>query len=210
MRSPGPQVVAVPSDDPDPIALLMVPPARHDIPTGLARAAVGSDISWMGEPVGRVRILVQAGGAAAAHAPALRESAVVAFDSAFALLEASHAPLRTPSQTMVARPTATKSCTLQPSSRGESPWRRGSGSTKGWPRMHRAGARAWASMPVVGYIREVFRIEALRSIWKDGPAVLPVVTGMDLDALERAWRAFVSQAPAASRALETVHTRGCL
>jgi hypothetical protein len=63
---------------------------------------------------------------------------------------------------------------------------------------------------VVGYIREVFGIGAVRSVWQGGAAALPVATGMDLEALEREWRTFVSRFPAASDALAAARTRGCL
>jgi hypothetical protein len=63
---------------------------------------------------------------------------------------------------------------------------------------------------VVGYVREVFGTGALLSIWQDGPAVLPVVTGMDIASLEREWRLFVSAIPAAPAALAAVRARGCL
>jgi hypothetical protein len=75
------------ADERDPIGVLLVPPDRYDVPTGVARAAYESDISWIEERAGPLRVLVQAGGAAAAHAQQLRESAVAAFESAFALLE---------------------------------------------------------------------------------------------------------------------------
>jgi len=264
-------------DGTDPIALLMVPPARHDLPTGLARAAVESDISWMEERVGRLRILVQAGGDAESHAPALRESAVAAFDSAFALLEATppdvpfwilYIDSRAEMRQLAGWPAGgwadgvARTAANTVTDDGRSPDRH--------EVMHVAAAVAWGipaapwewineglatyapgecagagihslasalaesgsadplhrlihefrqldevsaylqSASVVGYIREVFGIEALRSIWQHGPVVLPVVTGMSLDELERGWRAFLSQTPAASRALETVHTQGCL
>jgi hypothetical protein len=265
------------SDGTDPIALLLLPPDRRDVPTGLARAAVESDISWMEKRVGRLRILVQAGGVAEGHAPALRESAVAAFDSAFELLEETppdvpfwilYIDSRAEMRQLAGWPAGgwadgvARTAANTVTEGGRSPDRH--------EVMHIAATVAWGipaapwewineglatyapggcagagihplasalvesgsaeplnrlihefrqldevtaylqSASVVGYIREVFGIEAVRSIWQDGPAALPLVTGMEPDDLERAWRAFVSRAPAASRALEAVHTQGCL
>jgi hypothetical protein len=261
----------------DPINLRFVPPHRPDTPTGLARAAYESDIPWIEERVGQLRILVQAGGVAAGHAGALRQGAVAAFDSAFALLDETPPDLpfwivyidsRDEMRELVGWPaggwadgvarTAANTVTDQ----GRTPDRH--------EIMHVAATVAWGvpaapwqwineglatyasgecggagihslasaliesgsaeplhrlihdfrdlgevnaylqSASVVGYISEVYGIGVLRSIWQEGPAVIPVVTGVDMEALERDWRVFVSRLPAASAVLESVHTRGCL
>jgi hypothetical protein len=220
---------------------------------------------------------VQAGGAAATHAPALRESAVAAFDSAFALLEEtppdvpfwilyidSRAEMRqlvgwpaggwadgvartaantvtgdgrTPDRHEVMHVAATVAWGIPAApwewiNEGLATYAPGECAGAGIHSLASALIEGGSAGPlhrlihdfrqqdeitaylqgasVVGYIREVFGIGVLRSIWQEGPTVLPVVTGMDLDALERDWRAFVSQFPAASGPLETVRTRGCL
>jgi hypothetical protein len=263
-------------DGSDLINLLIVPPTNPDIPTGLARAAYASDLPWIEEQVGQLRILVQAGGSAAAHLSALRESALTAFARAFALLEEapplvpfwmlyidSRAELqqlagwpaggwadgvartaantvtgdgRTPDRHEFMHVAATVSWGIP-----VAPWEwineglathapgecagadihslasalAESGSAEPLHRLihdFRALDEVSAylqSASVVGYIREVFGVTALRSIWREGPAVLPAVTGMDFDALERDWRAFVSRFPAASATLESVRARGC-
>jgi hypothetical protein len=154
-------------DGTDPIALLMVPPARHEVMHVAATVAWGIPAApweWINEGL-------------ATYAPG--ECAGAGIHSlASALVESGSAD---PLHRLIDE----------------------------FRRLDEVNAYL-QSASVVGYIREVFGIEALRSIWQDGPAVLPVVTGMDLDDLERVWRAFVAQSPAASRALETVHTRGCL
>jgi hypothetical protein len=88
-RADGGWSGACQGDGTDPIDLLLVPPDRRDIPTGLARAALESDIPWIVEREDRLRILIQDGGTAATHVAALRERAVAAFDHAFTLLEAA-------------------------------------------------------------------------------------------------------------------------
>jgi hypothetical protein len=77
------------ADGANPIELLLIPATHSDAPTGLARAAYESEITWIEKRAGRLHVLVQADGAAAAHAAQLREGAVAAFDTAFALLEAT-------------------------------------------------------------------------------------------------------------------------
>jgi hypothetical protein len=77
------------ADGADPIGLLLVPSARADTPTGLARAAYESEIPWIEERAGRLHVRVQADGAAATRTASLRERAIAAFDGAFALLEAT-------------------------------------------------------------------------------------------------------------------------
>lgn len=259
------------------IDLLLVPPSNGDTPTGLARAAVESEISWMEEQVGRLRILVQAGGNAAAHAPALYESAVSAFENAFELLEEtppsvtiwilyvdSHAEMRqlagwpaggwadgvarsaansvtkdgrSPDHHEVMHVAATVAWGIPASpwewvNEGLATYAPGECAGVGihylasslidngsaeplnklmheFRQLNEANAYL-QSASVVGFIHEVFGIEALRSIWKNGPDVLPDVTGMDLDALENSWREFVSKVPTASKALKTVNDQGCL
>jgi hypothetical protein len=260
----------------DPIGFVLVPPTNPHAPIGLARAAYESQIPWVEESVGELRILVQSGGLAAGHVARLRDSAVVAFEHAFALLAETptaepfwmvYVDSRADMQRLVGRPVGgwadptARAAANVVTADGRSPDRHemmhvATGVAWGVP----AGPWAWiseglatyasgecgdagiqslaaalvhtgAAVPlnrlihhffeldevgaylqsasVVGYIREVFGTSALRAIWQEGPAAVPVVTGKDIAALERDWRAFVSRFPAATTALEAVHERGC-
>jgi hypothetical protein len=263
-------------DGTDPIGLLLIPPTDPHAPIGLARAAYESDIPWIEESVGTLHILVQTGGSAAGHVARLRDSAVEAFDNAFALLDETppaepfwtvYVDSRADMQRLVGRPVGgwadptSRAAANVVTADGRSPDRHemmhvATGVAWGVP------ARPWAwiseglgtyapgecadagiqplaaalletgeavplsrlihhffevgevgaylqSASVVGYIREMFGIAALRAIWREGPAAIPVVTGKDLLALELDWRDFVSRFPAATAALEVVNDRGC-
>jgi hypothetical protein len=262
---------------PDPIALLLIPPTDRHAPIGLARAAYESDIPWIEESVGNLHILVQAGGRAAVHVARLRDSAIAAFDNAFALLDEAPADepfwvvyvdSRADMQRLVRRPVGGWA---DPTARAAANVVAADGrSPDHHEMMHVATGAAWgvpaepwawiseglgtyapgecagagiqplaaalvetdAAVPlyrlirhfhevdevgaylqsasVVGYIREVFGTGALRTIWQEGPAAIPVVTGTDMDALERDWLDYVSRFTPAIAALKAVHETGCL
>jgi hypothetical protein len=263
--------------DVDPIGLLLVPPGRYDVPTGLARAAYESDIPWLEERAGPLRVLVQAGGAAAGHVTRLRDGAVMAFDSAFALLEETPPDVpfwivyvdsrvelrqlvgwpaggwadgvaravvntvtadgRAPDRHEFMHVAATVAWGVPPTPwawihEGLATYAAGECAGAGIHHLAAALAQSGSAAPlhrlihqfreldevgaylqsasVIGYVRETFGIAAVRSVWQEGPDALPVVTAMDLAALERDWRDFVSGFPAASDALASVHARGCL
>jgi hypothetical protein len=261
----------------DAIGLLLIPPTDPHAPIGLARAAYQSDIPWIEESAGNLHILVQSGGRAAGHVARLRDSAIAAFDNAFALLGETPADepfwmvyvdSRADMQRLVRRPVGgwadptARAAANVVAADGRSPDRH--------EMMHVATGVAWGvpaepwawiseglgtyapgecagagiqplaaalvetgaaaplnrlirhffevdevraylqSASVVGYIREVFGTGALRAIWQEGPAAIPVVTGRDIDALELDWLDFVSRFPPAIAALEDVNERGCL
>jgi hypothetical protein len=259
------------------IDLQLVPPAHDGIPTGTARAAYESGISWSEERIGRLHVLIRTGGAADAHAARLRSSAVATFDAAFALLEETPPDLpfwivyvdsRADIAPLAGRPvggwadgiarTAVNTATADGRSPDlhemvhvaaavawgvpAAPWswiNEGLAIHAAEPcagtRVHALAAalvEAGATVPlhrlihgftevdevsaylqsasVVGYLRAVYGIAAIRAIRREGPAALPAVTGSSVDALERDWRAFVARVPAAPDALEAVRVRGCL
>lgn len=263
--------------DTHPIGLLLVPPTRSDIPTGVARAAYESNIPWIEERAGRLRILIQAGGAAADQAAQLLEGAVAAFDSAFALLDEtppdvpfwifyvdSRAEMlqlvgwpaggwadgvartavntvtvdgRTPDRHEIMHVAATVAWGLPATpwewiNEGLATYAPGECAGVGVHSLAAALTESGSAEPlhrlihdfgkldevnaylqgasVVGYMREMFGIGAVRSIWQDGPAALPDVMNMDIASLERDWRAFVSGFSVASAALESVRANGCL
>jgi hypothetical protein len=264
-------------DGTDPIGLLLVPPARPEMPTGLARAAYESDISWIEGQVGRLSVLVQADGNAAAHEAQLRESAVAAFNSAFALLEETPPDIpfwilyinsRADMRRLVGWPAGgwadgvARTAANTVTERGQTPDRH--------EIMHVAATVAWGvpaspwawineglatyapgecagtdihslaaalietdtsvslvelinhfreidevsaylqSASVVGYVRDVAGITAVRSIWKEGPSAIPKATGLDIATFEHEWRNYVSRFSAATDELEHVRTHGCL
>jgi len=261
----------------DPIGLLLVPPDADATPTGVARAAYETDIAWIEERVGRLRVLVQEGGAAAAHVERVRESASAAFDHAFRLLEETppevpfwifYVDSRADMRRIVGRPAGgladgvARTAVNTVTSDGRAPDRH--------EVMHVAATVAWGApaapwawineglatyapgecagadvhslaaalvetgeavplhrlihgfwegdevsaylqaASVVGYIREVYGIGAVRAIWQDGPAGFPAAAGDAVAGLEREWLAFVSRLQPATAALEAVRRGGCL
>lgn len=57
-----------------------------------------------------------------------------------------------------------------------------------------------AAGSLVGFLRDEYGVGALKTLWREGAAKLPLVTGSSLQDLDAAWHRYVAQSPASAPA----------